>query len=269
MINADLHMHTFYSDGTPSPRQNVLDSAILGNRLVAITDHDTTRGYLEAKDEADKLGVGILTGVEITTPDYHILGYDFDIGHKGLQSLLAYSRECQEEGVRLRIKKLSEVWDIPITFEKVKYFFPESRIGKYNIALTLARDRECRDHLGGIPINSIFNIYLGKHGLVGNATHKREAEDNEVIETIHAAGGIAVIAHPFLHVKKMEDLDTLVDSGLDGIEVQPNRGEANNIFKDYAERHNLLVTYGSDFHGASYDDQLLRRNGNFVKKFWK
>ena len=137
----DLHIHTTYSDGTDPPQQGIIGSALRGLELVAIADHDSTFGYKEAKEEADKWGIKLLTGVEISTKNYHILGYNFDINNKKLQNLLELSRENQLDTTRKRIERISS-YGIPLTFDKVNNFYPHSsRLGKGNITLTMLKDK--------------------------------------------------------------------------------------------------------------------------------
>jgi len=271
-------MHTFYSDGTCSPKQNVIDSALIGMNVIAITDHDITEGYFEAKEEAKKWGIEVLTGVEISTTKYHILGYGFDIGNKGLQELLKYSRKCQEEIVKERVEKIASL-GIPLNFEKIKTLFPESRLGKYNILMTLILDEGCRKYNGIInkPSEEVFEEYLGKGSIGGKGDYdfKEQVKSKEAIDIIHDSGGIAILAHPFKEIdysdekERIRSLEKMVKKGIDGLEVQPNYGDKNSFFKKYANENNLLVTYGSDFHGARYLKRpLLSRNGNLVEKFW-
>jgi len=269
MIYADLHLHTIYSDGTSLPKQIVVDCATIGLNMIAITDHDITKGYREAKEEAQKWGLRVLTGVEISTTKYHILGYDFDIENKILQELLEYSRMCQEDTTRKRVEKLIAT-GIPITFEKVRGYFPESRLGKLNIFMTLLKDKECREYHNNRDPEELLKLYLKKGGLAYEVEDKKEVETIEAIQAIHAAGGVAIVAHPFKEAKNIEKLEKLVRKGIDGLEVQPSFGKRNNTFKEYAEKKGMIVTYGSDYHGPRMLERpLLRRAENVVDKFWR
>lgn len=262
-------MHTRYSDGALRPEEIVSESASNGIEVMAITDHDITAGYNEGKREADAWDVKLLTGVEISTPNYHILGLDFDIDNKGLQDLLSYSRECQEEIVRRRSEKLQEV-GIPITVDKVKQYFPESRLGKVNLTITLMKDPDCREFYQGMNLRDVLRNYLSKGTVGGNIEYPAEVTPKQAIEAIHEANGVAIIAHPAKDVKDMKELDELVKLGINGLEIQPNFIEDYDEFKEYALEHKLLVTYGSDYHGPRLSIRpILERGYNQVEQFWR
>ncbi len=266
----DLHTHSHYSDGTCSPAQIVIDSTMLGTNILAITDHDTTEGYYDAREEAKKWGVEILPGVEISAERFHILGYDFDMGNKNLQGLLQYVRGSQEKIVQERVKKFNEI-GIPLTFEKVRqYSFPNARLGKLNLITALMRDKECMACLGNLSSGEMFDKYLKKGMVAAEIDYPDEISPKEAVDTIHKAGGVAVLAHPFKQLDDASQLEDFVRVGIDGIEVQPNYGDENNQFRVFAEENGLLITYGSDFHGARFTHRpLLSRNGNAVKDNWR
>jgi 3',5'-nucleoside bisphosphate phosphatase len=270
MKHVDLHLHTTYSDGSCSPGQVVKDAALLGLNTIAITDHDHTAGYEEALEEANKWGIQLITGVEITTPDYHILGYNFDINNEEFQRTLEYSRKCQESIVKQRADILNNQ-GIPITFEKIRNFFPKSRLGKLNLVMSMVLDAECKKHTKTTYIEEIFDIYLRNNPEMDNIDKSKQLSSKQTIDAIHNAGGIAVLAHPFKDVKDpIKELKILKDLGLDGIEIQPNYNGRNLFYRKYAEENNLIITYGSDFHGARYLKRpLLARKKNKIKPFWE
>ncbi len=267
MKYADLHLHTKYSDGTTTPRQNVIDSAINGIEVIAITDHDMTRGYFEAVSEAKKWGLEVITGVEVSTKKYHILGYGFDIENKTLQDILAYSREVQEEIMKERIGIINGMGP-PLTFDKIKTLFPESRLGKYNIVMGMLQDPDCRTYTQGMDAWELFDSYI-RNAHVKKDLKEKQLDSEQAISAIHEAGGIAVIAHPFKDVKRMGELDSLLAQGLDGLEVQPNFGDKNLPYAEFAKAKNLVVTYGSDFHGPAFQHRpLLKRKDNRIEEFY-
>lgn len=266
MKHADLHTHTLYSDGTCPPEQIVRDAAMLGTEALAIADHDTTRGVDEARKAAEAWGLTIVPAAEISTPDYHILAYGMDIRDMRFQEMLEYSRRCQERIVERRIDIIQGM-GVPISLEKVKAMFPHSRLGKMNTIMTMMHDPECREYIGSVSSEEVFNLYMRPTS--GKARDLPELSPPEVIRVIHATGGIAVLAHPFKDIDDMAELEKLVALGIDGIENQPNYGEKNNPFMAYAKSKGMLVTYGSDFHGAMHPHRpLLKRNGYLVPEFW-
>lgn len=263
MKHIDLHLHTTYSDGSYSPTQIVKEAALLGMETIAITDHDITGGYEEALEESKKWGIKLITGVEITTHDYHILGYNFDINNKEFQKVLEYSRECQENIVKQRIEVLKKQ-GIPITFEKIKNLFPNSRLGKLNIAMSIVLDRECQKHTKTTYIEEVFMDYLRNNPGMKTIDQSQQLTTKQAIDAIHNAGGIAVLAHPFKDIKEPEEeLQFLRELGLDGIEIQPNYNGKNDFYKKYAKENGLITTYGSDFHGSIFLHRpLLARKKN-------
>ena len=267
MKYADLHMHTHYSDGRASPTLNVRNSALLGIEAIAITDHDTTAGVLEGREEASGWGIYFLIGVEISTPRYHILGYEFDIEHKVFQRFLDYSKNCQERLVEKRILKLREQ-GIPLTMEKLKMYFPESRLGRFNIAMGMMRDPECRRYLGHEgSVQELFSKYL-RGNSPAHSVKSEEVCPHEAINMIHSAGGYAILAHPAKDVEDMKELDEL--KGIDGLEIQPTFGERYDKYRKAAEERGWIITFGSDYHGADYLERpLLGRDENLVEEFWK
>jgi predicted metal-dependent phosphoesterase TrpH len=268
MKTVDMHLHTLYSDGTNSARQIVAEAALRGLDAIAITDHDITSAYKKAKSEAEKWGIEVISGVELSAQDYHILGYGFKVDDKQFQELLAYSRQCQERIVQKRIEKLKQK-DVPINMQKIKQYFPDSRIGKMNLVMTLMMDRESREYHHAHGIADIFEHYMKEKGELW-VPESEELASNVAIDGIHKAGGIAVIAHPFKQITDMAKLDELVALGLDGVEMQPNYKEKNDPFREYAKQRGLLITYGSDFHGVYMPHRLmLGKNGNQIEPFWK
>jgi len=261
-------MHTFYSDGSNSPRQNVIDSAMMGLETIAITDHDITSGYLHAKEEAKKWGIEVLTGVEISTINYHILGYNFDIENKGLQDLLEFSRECQIDTTKKRIEKIKAT-GVPISFEKVRKIYPVSSLGKWNIVVAMAQDKECKNYLENMSILEIFNEYLKKGKVASEVSYGLAVTSKEAIDAIHEAGGVAVLAHSAKDVKDFWEIRKLVVEGLDGLEIQPHYGKAYDGFKYLAYKLRLIQTYGSDYHGVLPANRpILSRGENLGEEFW-
>jgi hypothetical protein len=242
---------------------------MIGIEAMAITDHDQVKGFYEANEEAKNLDITVLRGVEISTFKYHILGYDLDIENKQLLEILDYSRKCQEGITKNRIEKISRI-GVPITFDKVKSFFPNSRLGKGNILSTLIFDQECRRHIGYLGRKEVNRLYLAKGTVGGDIEVTPQLNEKEAIDIIHSAGGIAILAHPVLDVKEISELEELVKLGIDGLEIQPRHGNKNDSFKEYAQNNKMIVTYGSDFHGPEMITRpLLGRDGNLVNEFWR
>jgi predicted metal-dependent phosphoesterase TrpH len=259
----DLHMHTFYSDGTDSPETLVRAARLRGTEVMTISDHDTMKGYELGLKEANKWGITLIPGVEVSTELYHILGLGVNPYDLGFKEFLDRVQNIQKQTSGKRIEALANS-GIPITLEKLEKYFPESRLGKYNVFMTMLLDPECRNFLEreypGASPNELFRKHLKNKGMSTKINIDGEITAKEAIEQIHSAGGIAVIAHPFKQVRDIEkELGELRSYLIDGLEIQPNYGNKNIPFREYAEKHGMKMTYGSDYHGPAFDRPLLGR----------
>jgi len=266
----DLHTHTFYSDGLYTPTILVQSLALNGIDVISKTDHDTLEGWEETEKEADRWGIIAVPGVELSTTNYHILGYSFTVENyrfKDFKKFVDGSRELQRENCRRRVDILAR-HGLPITFEKVQARFPKSRLGKMNVFMTLLTDEECREYLRehhkDAPPEKIKALYLGKGGNIDRDYSPVDLSPEEVIDAIHSAGGLAILAHPGRDIKKMEELDVLRGQGIDGLEISLNFYESYPPYEEYAKEHGLLITYGSDYHDATMNRPFLGRGRNIL-----
>jgi predicted metal-dependent phosphoesterase TrpH len=271
----DLHSHTNYSDGLYStPKQNVMLAALKGIDIFAITDHDTTLGYAEAKEEAEKVGLTLIPGVEITTPKYHLLAFNFDPENKPFLDFLQYSKDIQKDRCLQRVNSLRK-HGYSLTFNEILENFPDSRLAKYNIFATMFRNAQCRakmerDYPGFSPLQRFRKLFSG-NGPVGHLLDNGVSE-SEAIYYVHEAGGIIGIAHPSKDIKDMTEMERLADLGIDFVEVQPNfRGKENGgnrysieDFERFAKKNSLPISYGSDYHGPTFDRAMLERGENVL-----
>ena len=263
----DLHTHTFYSDGILIPTDNVRTARINGVDILAITDHDKTDGYEEARIAGEKYQVQIIPGTEISTAKYHILGLGIDIYNPGFVKFLDESANEQKKVCTKRIEGL-QARGVPITLEKVLGIFPNSRLGKMNIMYTMMQDKECQEYFmkndGQKLTKQIYDSYL--RGPTGKWISDKLTTINSkmAIDEVHDAGGIAILAHPPLDIKDMSEMEVLLSEGIDGIEVQTRGNGENQKFIDFANKNNLLITYGSDYHGGVFDRDVLSNRGNNI-----
>ena len=263
----DLHTHTFYSDGIGTPELNVRTARIQGIELLAITDHDKTEGYEEARIAGEKMQVQVIPGVEVSTDKYHILGLGININNPGFIDFLNFSAEEQKKVCIKRIECL-QAKGVPINLEKVMSLFPKSRLGKMNVQYAMIQDKECQEYFlkkeGQILTPEIYNKYL--LNLDGKWVEDKMTTitPERAIKEIHAAGGIAIIAHPNKDITDMLEMDELVKLGIDGLEIQPAFNGKTEPFKKYAEERNLLITFGSDYHGGVFGRTFLGRGENVL-----
>ncbi len=244
---ADLHIHTTASDGNSEAAQIVDLAAKNHLKTIAITDHDTIAGYEKAREHALAKGVTLLSGVELTTDfdgrECHLLAYCFDPEDPGFRKLLLSHKKARVDRGEWIIDQLAGK-GLDLDINEVKAEANGSNIGRPHIASVLvdkgyvATQREAfirylsNDALG--PIDSNYRSY------------------NEVISVVKEAGGAVVVAHPGKMYTE-EELEKFVDAGIDGIEVlHPSHDyKTQKQMEGFADRHNLLKTGGSDFHGDS------------------
>lgn len=255
----DLHTHTTASDGTFRPRDLVALAAKQGLRAVAITDHDTTAGDAEAMAAGAEFGLEVIPGVEISADSpfgtLHITGLFIHPDYEPMETALRELREFREERNRKMIKLL-EGMGISLTMEELLQEAGGDLVGRPHFASLLVKKGAVKTY------QEAFDVYL-KSGGKAYLDKKRLLSD-QAIALIKAAGGLPILAHPFTMRNKNEgdfeaNLSQLVQQGLMGIEVfytDHSRAE-EAYFADVARRFNLLVSGGTDFHGAIKPDVML------------
>ena len=266
MKHVDLHMHTTHSDGSFTPRELVRFAKEKKLDCISVTDHDTMSSFDECADEAKKEGSELIPGIEISAQfepgTLHILGYFLDRNDPQLKATLEDIQKARRERNPQIIEKLNRL-GIPITFEEAKAESGGKQIGRPHFAKVLLKKGVVKD------LQEAFDKYLAK----GKPAYldKRRLSPKESIRRIREAGGIAVIAHPkqmrLDEEKLTQEFARLRDEGLGGIEAYnscQNREEAQ-IYKRLAKRFNLLITGGSDFHGANKPDVDLGYLGDGVE----
>ncbi len=253
----DLHIHSTASDGTFSPAEILALAQDLNLAAIAITDHDTINGSKEA------LGIGVppslkfLTGVEISAsppPSFpysgslHILGYSIKIDNPLLNKTLATLQEARKNRNPGIIDRLNSM-GIAVSMDELLNEVGGGQLGRPHIARLMVKKGYVES------IKEAFDKYLGK----GKPAYvdKYRIDCSRAIEVILDAGGIPVIAHPYLlnpgNIEEIEEfVITLKAMGLKGIEVYYPEHSQDNISKleDIANRHGLLMTGGTDFHGS-------------------
>jgi len=256
-------MHTTHSDGSYLPRELVRYAKEKGLACISVTDHDTMSSYDECADEAKKLGLELIPGIEISAQfepgTLHILGFFLDRKHPPLKAALDDIQKARRERNPQIVEKLNRL-GIPITIDEVRAESGGKQIGRPHFARVLLKKGIVKS------MQEAFDKYLAK-GRAGYVD-KRRLSPRESIRQIRDAGGVAVIAHP----KQMrlgeeqltEEVGRLREEGLGGLEAYnscQSREEAE-LYKRLAKRFNLLITGGSDFHGANKPDVDLGDLGN-------
>ena len=249
-MRADLHNHSYFSDGVLSPSEVVRLASDAGCDLFSLTDHDTTNGLVDAKLEADKLGLNLVNGVEISAfwrySAIHIVGLGIDIENDMLQTGLEFNQNLRND----RAKKIAlGLWrsGIKDALEKAQKISGGHMLTRTHFAQMLIQEGYCKD------MKSVFRRYLS--GRKPGGVRVEWKDFDEVIKWIQAAGGKAIIAHPFRYrmtntkIKKM--LIDFKEANGDGIEAVNANSSKEEIYlgNQWSENFNLLTSFGSDFHG--------------------
>jgi predicted metal-dependent phosphoesterase TrpH len=241
-------MHTTASDGRLTPHELVARVVSAGLTTISVTDHDTVAAIDEVTAAAAAFGIRVVPGIEITAidggRDVHMLGYFFDPANSALVELLVSQRALRVSRVREIAARLAAL-NMPVDVERVLLASaarPGSSVGRPQLARELVR----AGHVDSV--NQAFELWLatGRPAFVT----RTGPSPATVIDTIHAAGGVASFAHP--GVTKRDDLlAPLVDRGLDAIEVYHSDHTPDDVqaYRNMATRFNALVSGGSDFHG--------------------
>lgn len=269
----DLHMHTTASDGRCTPEELVRRVSDAGIRTMSVTDHDTVGALGEASAFAARAGLEFVPGIEVTAVadgrDVHVLGYFLDPSAPMLPAFLSSQRYERVERAREIAARLAAL-GAPIDIDGIIAAMPAGR-GKTIARPQLAKGLIDAGHVA--TINEAFERYIGE-GCPAYMPHSG-ASPQDAIDIIHAAGGLASLAHPGVH-RRDHLLPGLVEGGLDAIEAfhSDHDAEITAHYLRLAEDHGLLTTGGSDYHGegtrrserfgqvslpASYFDRLLER----------
>lgn len=254
----DFHCHSTVSDGMLSPTAVVERAAARGVKVLALTDHDELGGLAEAAVAAQQCGIHLVNGVEISVNwgkhTLHIVGLGIDPEHPLLRDGLQRIRSGRTERAKLMAAGLAKA-GIEGAFEGAMRFADNpDMIGRAHFARFLVEQGRARN------LQAVFKKYLtpGKPGYVPH----QWATLPEAIEWLHAAGGLAILAHPGRYDMGKKTMNELVEIftrfGGDGIEV----GTANHTpelvarFARLAESFDLWASVGSDFHGQGHYGDL-------------
>jgi predicted metal-dependent phosphoesterase TrpH len=246
-------MHSVHSDGCHEPAELAVIAREKGLRAISLTDHDTMDGWDGFSRACGAEGLEAIAGVELSAHsgkrDTHILGYFVDPESAVLVESLERFRNGRAERARRIVEQLNGI-GVDLEFNFVQRVAGAGAIGRPHIADALVQS-------GFVAtFDEAFRKYIGI-GKPGYAP-KIRVSVAEAIALIHEAGGLAVLAHPSSYFAEHE-VEGFVDSGLDGIEIihPRNRAEHTRKFRKLAERRGILVTGGSDFHGADRGDATI------------
>ena len=245
---ADFHNHSTASDGRLTPTQLVDLAAANGVRLLALTDHDSTEGIVEARAAAARhAGFVLQPGTELSTDiegdEVHILGYfpPAALADADLQARLARFRAGRHERGRLMTEKLATV-GVDVSWERVLEIAGDASVGRPHVAQAMVD----AGHVASIP--EAFERYIGRNGPA--YVEREKMTPREAVETLRRFEAPAVLAHPSF-IKDLEGvLPELKAAGLVGMEVYYKDYDAAQIeqLAATAKRHGLMPLGGSDYH---------------------
>lgn len=246
--NIDLHMHTVFSDGQCLPEELVSALAEQGLTAFAVTDHDTTESLALVRKAAESTGMTVIPGIEINTvwkeKEVHILGYYIDPEDAGLQAVIKQHQDARVVQMQEMAAKLKRLKRIDISFEDIKAASGHNSLGRPHVAKVIVEKG------AATTISEAFNRYLNPK--CETYVRRKTAPPHEAVEAIYDSGGIPVIAHPG-DMEAIEDLTLdLMNYGLRGLEAY-HRSHSPALIEFHcslAEKHGLIVTGGTDFHGT-------------------
>ena len=254
MRYADLHLHTYHSDGTRSPREVVDVAKASGLDIISISDHDNLAAFFEIKTYADQQGVTLIPGVELSCAwegvDVHILAYAFDPLDERVEARLKRFRETRQKRGSAMVAKLRSL-GYDITEQRVQQLAAGGALGRPHVARALVE----AGYASSVAEAFDTLIGTGKPAYV----EKERFRIVEAVTLIRAAGGVTSVAHPSLYPNHEKIVTAVLDAGIDAIEVfHPDVPEHDREkYSNLARFRGKFVTGGSDDHGTVKTAQTL------------
>lgn len=252
-FRADLHCHSFYSDGNLSPEALVEKALQNKIELLALTDHDTIAGSELLRANAQDKPIKIIDGVEVSVRwklhDIHVLGLNIDIGSSAFNALLLKQNTQRAERGRQMAEHLS-VLGIQNAYEKACVIAGHERIGRPHLAQVMINE-------GIVPdMQAAFKRYLARGRLAYVPTSWLSVEES--VAGIVNSGGQAIIAHPMKYKLTRTKLQALIrefkEAGGVAMEVVSGEMEVSQIgeMAGLCERFDMFASTGSDYHSDTY-----------------
>lgn len=264
----DMHTHTNYSDGDLSPQE--LIALAINKRVgtIAITDHDTIDGIKQINRNDSLIidsGIKIINGIELSAKiskgTMHILGYDIDLSNEFLNKKMSDLKDKSINSILTIMEQIKRDYGITFGYNDIRELINANHnLGRVDLA------KLCIKYDYAKSVQDAFDKYLIEaHDKTRN--FRKELEFNECIDLIINSGGIPVLAHPkSLKLNEKEFLILLkemISCGLKGIEVyhSSHTKEEMKYFLEIANKYNLLVSGGSDYHGKTVKPNIELGSG--------
>ena len=266
--NIDLHMHSLYSDdGEFSPEEIIAIGKKEEMEIMALTDHNSVKGVDEMTEYGKKAGIKVISGVEIDCVykgiNLHMIGYG--IYHKRKEFLEIENEIFEKEMAiaKIKIEKLKENTDLIVNEEKIfKIAAGNIVTGEIIGEVVLEEEKNKNNPLlkeyfdngakSDMPFVHFYWDFFSQGKIAYVPVEFRPMVD--IVKLIKESGGLAVLAHPGNNFKNcLEIVDDIIEEGIDGLEVFSTYHSPEQIeyFYNKAEKNNLLMTFGSDFHGKN------------------
>lgn len=246
----DLHMHSYYSDGTMSPREIVEDAKKRNVQLIAITDHNVLDSYNELKEAAEEFGIKVIRGVEIDARFedivVHILAYNFEDNENLFNLVHKAKKELLETSIEL-IKRMENDYENISSEDYEAYDYDKRKGGWKGIHYLFDR---------GITSELFEGVkYYGQYKCGHEYFDYPTVE--EVVKAVHEANGYVVLAHPCNYYKNntkeevLEKLEKFKSIGIDGVECYypANSEMMTETCVEFCKNNDMIITVGSDSHG--------------------
>lgn len=261
----DLHMHTTISDGTDTPEEILANVRTAGIQLFAVTDHDAIEGCSIISEHLTEHGPLFIPGVEFSCKDvlgkYHILGYGYDPAAEAIRSLVREGHESRIEKLGLRLNALKEKFGFFFSDEDVAALYRNNNPGKPHIANLMVK------YGFAATQKQAFSDYLNR-AKIPNAQFRPEAAINAILES----GGIPILAHPsfgsgdelYTGAEMEERVRRMMNFGIQGLEGYYSgfTPKLQQEILGLAEKYDLYVTAGSDYHG---ENKMIKLGDNHLQ----
>ena len=266
--NIDVHMHSLYSDdGEFSPEEIIAIGKKEEMEIMALTDHNSVKGVDEMTEYGKKAGIKVISGVEIDCVykgiNLHMIGYGIDHKRKEFLEIENEIFEKEMAIAKIKIEKLKENTDLIVNEEKIfKIAAGNIVTGEIIGEVVLEEEKNKNNPLlkeyfdngakSDMPFVHFYWDFFSQGKIAYVPVESRPMVD--IVKLIKESGGLAVLAHPGNNFKNcLEIVDDIIEEGIDGLEVFSTYHSPEQIeyFYNKAEKNNLLMTFGSDFHGKN------------------
>ena len=258
MAKVDLHIHSTVSDGRFSPEEIVQKAAALGLTVIALADHDSVDGVAPSLAAAKAFPhLKVIPNVEISTDttggEVHVLGYFVDHTDEELKANLERFRNSRQIRAQKMVAKLKEL-GIHIDWPRVQEIAGTGSMGRPHVAQAMLE----KGYIASF--RDAFEKYIGYGGPAYVEREKMTPED--AVSLIARANGLPALAHPFTVDTPETMIIKLKPAGLTCVEAYYNdyNEQERKILVSMADKHNLIATGGSDYHGLDDNNETMMGN---------